>query len=396
MPVRDARRALSKAVRSKIVIRDGVRKLLRNLRIRQKDAPDTAGIVFVGNDDGRDADTDDDAETNRYANLVADIIQEECEASSDERQFKAVIATSSVGGAARVIEDFSKGSGDILVVKMMASAGLDIARLKVALDLSTVRTAGSFVQRTMRICTRWERDGRAPILKALYITPDDCMGRELYQRLIHDLGGDASTVEWDEGGELVEGQVTPLVQVPLTEWEAVGTRLGSLLEDEDGTTGPGDLLPVVDNFMDDIPHTTREVGKGRVSNRISAAVQEALRMQAGVTATLPQATEPTPDADELVDNTQQRMEIKRKGIVREVKQYASHIMRKGFGPNWNTIAPKGQFGREINDAWLWLYEMGGIPWPRNTKSGQLLKRLDEADLDKLEGILKEANHGGTH
>ena len=42
LPEHEARRALSRAIRSPIVIRDGVRKLLSNLRTRQKDAPETA------------------------------------------------------------------------------------------------------------------------------------------------------------------------------------------------------------------------------------------------------------------------------------------------------------------------------------------------------------------
>ena len=72
-------------------------------------------------------------------------------------ELTSVIATSKVDGdPTKTIEAFVEGprGGDVLVVKMMASAGLDVARLKVALDLSTVRTAVSFVQRVMRICTR--------------------------------------------------------------------------------------------------------------------------------------------------------------------------------------------------------------------------------------------------
>ena len=394
----EARRALASAVRSEVVIRDGVSKLVRNLRTRQKDAPETAGIVFVGNDDGRDSAPDgDDAETNRYANMVAKAIREECDASPGQRQMKPVIATASVGDAAAVIESFSRGDGDILIVKMMASAGLDIARLKVALDLSTVRTAGSFVQRSMRICTRWERDGKGAIMKALYIAPDDCIGRELYQRLIHDLGGDASTVEWETAGELVDASDVP--EAPrvneLTMYEAVGTRLGDILWDEDGTQGPGELLPVVDNFQEQLPITTREAGKGKLAYEFQAAVQEAARVLGGGTATPVQAPDPTPatpDTDDLVDNTQQRMEIKRKELVRSVKQYAGRAMQDGWGSNWNKDAPKGQMGLEINDAWNWLYEEGHIRWSHGMKSGQMLKSLGEADLDKLTRIMQEANN----
>ena len=149
----DARKALSRVVRSPLAIRTGAQKLVKNLlRIRQKDAPQTAGIVFVGNDDGRDMEETSDADTqvNEYANLVKSAIEEECATYPQGRKLNAVIATTAVSDAAKLIEDFQQGTGDILIVKMMASVGLDIARLKVALDLSSVRTDGSFVQRVMR------------------------------------------------------------------------------------------------------------------------------------------------------------------------------------------------------------------------------------------------------
>ena len=188
-----SRRALYEAVRAPAVIREGVRRLVRNLRYRRKDAPETAGIVFGGVDDGSELDEEQDEVNNQSVNQYANMVRE---AFLDEgSEFKVVIATSKIeGDPAQTIEEFAKGphGGDVLVVKMMASAGLDIARLiarlKVALDLSTIRTPVSFVQRIMRICTRWERDAGEPVLRATYITPDECRGRELYNDLIYDLG----------------------------------------------------------------------------------------------------------------------------------------------------------------------------------------------------------------
>ena len=124
-----SRRALYVAVRERAVVREGVRRLVRNLRFRRKDAPETAGIVFVGSDDGSNLDDEPDELNNQYANMVQAIFQEE------GPEFKVVIATSKIDGdPAQSIEEFAKGpsGGDVLVVKMMASAGLDIARLKVA------------------------------------------------------------------------------------------------------------------------------------------------------------------------------------------------------------------------------------------------------------------------
>ena len=234
-----SRRALYEAVRDPAVIREGVRRLVKNLRYRQRDAPETAGIVFVGSDDGSDPDDEQDEigsqMANQYANMVQQILREE------DSELTSVIATSKVDGdPAKTIEAFAEGphGGDVLVVKMMASAGLDVARLKVALDLSTVRTAVSFVQRVMRICTRWERDEGEPVLRATYITPDEFRGRELYNDLIHDLGGSTSEIiRWDEEtGEIIEEPYTPQLPTPLTTWEVTGTEEGEYLTDSDGTT----------------------------------------------------------------------------------------------------------------------------------------------------------------
>ena len=247
-----SRRALYEAVRSPAVIREGVRRLVRNLRYRRKEDPDTAGIVFVGSDDGSELDDGQDEVTNhsvnQYANMVQEAIREE------DRDFKVVIATSKIDGdPAELIEEFAKDprGGDVLVVKMMASAGLDIARLKVALDLSTVRTPVSFVQRVMRICTRWERDAREPMLWATYITPDECRGRELYHDLIYDLGGASATIQWDEeSGEPIE--IDPgfgTRPLPLTTWEVTGTQEGEFLADSDGIVAPGNHPSVRRRFI---------------------------------------------------------------------------------------------------------------------------------------------------
>ena len=82
-----SRPALYEAVRAPAVIREGVRRLVRNLRYRRKDAPETAGIVFVGDDDGSELDDEQDEfnnqNVNQYANLVKEILREE------GREFKA-------------------------------------------------------------------------------------------------------------------------------------------------------------------------------------------------------------------------------------------------------------------------------------------------------------------
>ena len=384
-----SRQALHRAVRTPDVIGEGVRRLVRNLRYRRKDAPETAGIVFVGDDDGKEVDDEHDdfnnQNVNQYANMVQEILREE------GPEFKVVIATSKIDGdPAQVIEEFAKGphGGDILVVKMMASAGLDVDRLKVALDLSTVRTPVSFVQRVMRICTRWDRDDGEPVLRATYITQDECRGRELYNDLIYDLGGASTTLQWDEEtGEVIEEAFPPERQSPpLTAWEAIGTREGEFLTDSDGTTAPGSTRPYVDAIFEDDSALTRVIGKARLGDVIAKAAQEYAREYLGRTEVTPKEPPPSAVTDEVfIDNVQGRMEMLRKNIVKGVKAKATKQLQQEFGGDFS----KEHFRTEIPRIWMLLYKKAGIPWRSGVQSGDRLKTLDEDQLRRLLHILNE-------
>ena len=259
------------------------------------------------------------------------------------------------------------------MVKMMASAGLDIARLKVALDLSTVRTPVSFVQRVMRICTRWDRDSVEPILWATYITPDECRGRELYNDLIYDLGGASTTIQWDEEtGEPIEVEPGPGPKpLPLTTWEVTGTQEGELLTDSDGTVAPGNTRPYVDDIFDENADWSRFLGKAKLGDAIAKAAQEYAREHLGATEVTPKALAPPVSVvDEgFIDNVQGRMETLRKNIGRKVNGKASGQLRKAFGVNF----PRDQLGPEIQKTWTWLYDEAGPPWRSGVSPGNRLK-----------------------
>ncbi len=392
-----SRRALHQAVRDPAVIREGVRRLVRNLRYRRKDAPETAGIVFVGSDDGSYLDDEQDEVggqmANQYAKMVQKILREE------GPELTSVIATSKVDGdPTKTIEDFSKGrGGDVLVVKMMASVGLDVARLKVALDLSTVRTAVSFVQRVMRICTRWERDEGEPVLRATYITPDEFRGRELYNDLIHDLGGSTSEIiRWDEEtGEIIQKPYTPRPPNPLTTWEVTGTEEGEYLTDSDGTIAPGSTLPYVDAIYEEESALTRVIGKAKLGRVILETAERYAKDNFANAATTAQSdngpvaplqTETYEPTDkELIDDVQGRMDAFRKSIGAEVRARAARQLRQEH----NGTFPKELLGPTIQDTWVWLYRTAGIPWYPNVRQGQRLQALDEDQLRLMWGILKE-------
>ncbi|MPZ13961.1 MAG: hypothetical protein GEU73_05990 [Chloroflexi bacterium] len=173
---REVRRALSKAVRHAIVIREGVDRLVGELRRFRSRRSEAAAIVFCGNDE-----TKEEAGVNEHAHQIKKAIEELAP------ELRPIIATSADEGKQR-LEAFADGVGDVLIVKQMASLGLDIPRLKVGLDLSPVRTQAAYVQRMMRIATPF-----AGIMHCEWICPDDVVGRALFEKLVRDEGGDART-----------------------------------------------------------------------------------------------------------------------------------------------------------------------------------------------------------
>ena len=394
-----SRRALHEAVRDPAVIKDGVRRLVRNLRYRRKDAPESAGIVFVGSDDGSDLDDEQDEVggqlANQYANMVQQILREE------GPELTPVIATTKVDGdPTKTIEAFVEGprGGDVLVVKMMASAGLDVARLKVALDLSTVRTAVSFVQRVMRICTRWERDEGEPVLRATYITPDEFRGRELYNDLIHDLGGSTSEmITWDEEtGEIIEEPYTPRVPTALTTWEVTGTEEGEYLSDSDGTIAPGRTRPYVDAAFDNNPALSRVMGKAEFGDLLEKTYQEyakdhfaktgnTAQSENGPVAPPPPEAEAPTDEEEYIDDVQGRENALRESIGKEVKKSAARQLRQEH----NGTFPRNLLGQAIQKTWVRLYQRAGIRWTPGVRPGQRLQTLREDRLRLMWRILEK-------
>jgi hypothetical protein len=169
------RSVLGVVVKDSLVVREGARKLVSKLKMW----PNTAAIVFCGNDD------DPIRATNAHAKHIRKCIEHY------NPQLNVIIATSSDGSdGAELIDKFSHGSGDVLIVKQMASVGLDIPRMKVCLDLSPVRTPAAFIQRIMRVGTLYK-----PYTHAVYISPNDCVSIALFDALITGEGGEVGVSE---------------------------------------------------------------------------------------------------------------------------------------------------------------------------------------------------------
>lgn len=232
----EARRVLGKVVRHPIAIARGVETFLDELTTLRKDAPKSKGIVFVSADRGED-----------FRNAQALAVKAEIEGRAGPT-LKVEIATSSVDGGASAaqarINLFASGKGaDVLIVKDMGAVGMDAPSLKVALDLSPVRTATAGIQRMMRIGTIWPEPepGQETMFIARWVTPADFKSIQLFMETVHQRGGDATTIDVEyirttlrSHGGTGGGAKT---YIPLDGQE------GDTLADTEGNTAPSAKLP---------------------------------------------------------------------------------------------------------------------------------------------------------
>lgn len=140
----EARAILGRVVRDSRVIREGVKRFVREVRNLQATQPGVGGIVFCGNDTESGGD---------FVNAHAKAILKEIE--RQDPGLTCLVATSNQGAdAVDTVRRFATTNvGDVLIVKQMASIGLDAPRLKVGLDLSPVRQDASCIQRWFRTLT---------------------------------------------------------------------------------------------------------------------------------------------------------------------------------------------------------------------------------------------------
>lgn len=170
------REQLGKIVRHSTVTQEGVQRHLQELDRLRRILPDLGGIAFVGNDNDKD-----EPATNKDAERVRE------EYHRQQPGLDVVIATSAVEGAKEIVEAFAGGRHDVLIVKQMASLGVDIERLAVTLDLSPTRTYASYIQRLMRAATPYKG-----LLICSHVTPADVFSRAYFNKCVRDQGGEAT------------------------------------------------------------------------------------------------------------------------------------------------------------------------------------------------------------
>ena len=251
------RRVLTNELRKSPVIRKACEVLVQELRPRREVAPETAAIIFVGND------RRDDTIDNQHA------LQVQSELRQIAPYLTTFIATSTDPQAAHTIKQFCNGQGDVLIVKQMAGVGLDVDRLKVCLDLSNIRTQTSFIQRLTRICTIWDRSKRTGkpwdvVRAATYITPDDILGEALFNRFVRDEGGVATRKDVQYSMTMDTMDSTP--QRP-DEYVAKYGKEPLKVQDSDELEAAGSTLDQVVRFLTEFPvvshtHTTPRIAKG--------------------------------------------------------------------------------------------------------------------------------------
>ena len=254
----DARNQLRNVTKDSGFIRATVARLVTEL---ERFGEHSAAIVFCGNDQSRLGDTsnsEDEAANSKKIDAHAKKIRKYIE--QEKSELNVVIATSSDGNeGSGLIDKFSRGVGDVLIVKQMASLGLDVPRMKVCLDLSSVRTPAAFVQRVMRVATLHK-----PYTHAVYIHPADCVSIALFEELIRGEGGEFGISEL----ELVDSYIKDREDVQrqqdvYTINEIVETDFGDTL----GNKTSKDNIPSVEALLSIFPELNNVMTRPQIAER---------------------------------------------------------------------------------------------------------------------------------
>ena len=259
----DVRQELRRAVRVEGIVRKGCQYFLRELQNRRRDPrqKDTSGIIFV---DSRDAvlDVADDDQIKTVMKVLGSLAP----------RLKVKVAVSDDPDSAEVLDRFAVGEIDVLIVKQMASVGLDVDHLKVALDLSNIRSYAALFQRMMRIATRWDDPNYPdqPVLTATYIAPDEpIIERRLKQ--IREEEGEITIVteppsEYDPIDIPPKGPGGYGLSRRDTLFYPEDVELSGSLVNYDGAEAPAAFVDPADDFYEDFPGASQTVDKAALAN----------------------------------------------------------------------------------------------------------------------------------
>ena len=359
---RDSARVLSMELRKPRIINQACQILVRVLTTRMKEASETAAIVFVGND------RDEDRLDNEHALSVKAAI------NRLSPKLRVEIATSTTTQANRTIERFVRNVDiDVLIVKQMAGLGVDCERLKVCLDLSTVRTLNAFIQRVTRIATIWDRREVSGnewdiVTKADYITPDDRRGKQLYNLFIRDQGGGHTQDDLEYVGTIASGGGQGGLPNEVIARQVVAPEE---VQDSKLQTAPGSTLPVTDRVFAALPELTK--------TRTQPDLAKAL-VQAGIEVPgLGEDRNPKPATSTnglerpVVRNLNEENKRIREELEACIKREATVILGRGYSRGDN------QWVSTVKSLRIQYRNEFGIPW--NVV-------LEDIEQDLLEAMLK--------
>ena len=359
----DARRVLPQLVRDEVFILECVERFLQVLNSRRLAFPETAGMVYVGNDNP------DDEEANAHANQVAEALH------NLAPDLNLVIATSSTEDGAEQLHSFQQGTGDVLVVKQMGGVGMDVHRLKVCLDLSTVRTLQAYTQRSCRILTLWNPTGEPEdlVLTGTYITPFDKPGDTLWKEFVQKEGGDAETRVTAEYLGRVQNDIRSRQEyLPDTFVLAGGTTVGGMVDSQD-RSAPGEQWSDVQQLTSIFPELTKARTEAEIGNTLS---EHGINFKGATPApvnAVPQQ-QPVPNVTDLYSE--------QKSARERVNTLARRVARKRQGIG----AVDEQFGEIIKAVYVRHKQQCGLTY----RDGASLKDLSSESLSKLaESLARE-------
>ena len=318
---------LGELLRAPRVIKFFAGVIVDKLRARQRDAAETAAIVFVGND----RPTIEEIE-NAHALEVEKALKD------IDPALDVVIATSaSSSDGIRALRRFQGGYGDVVIVKQMGALGYDVPRLKVGCDLSVVRKPAMYVQRSMRIARVW-RSGDGPDdvqMTAIYITPDDMAGAALWQRFITDEHGETILTNVEYITTLKAGEPQDRLKV---DYEVKDVRVADSYSDTNMQISPADTLPIVEGVIKVLPVVERAMTHPDIEKALPA-LRQVLGMEAppanGSSNPLQvKQPEPTPVVD---GNREQRDD--QKEINELARRVAEKRMGRRYTPGDKTYGP---------------------------------------------------------
>ena len=172
LPPTVQRKQLGRVIRDQVVVEEFLNCAEENLKeIRAKVLANAGVIVFV--DSTRDGDS--------HERMVERMVK--------KLKRVPIVATQESGNSQGQIDRFIAGEGDYLIVKNSAGAGLDCERLKVGVDLSSVRQFASCEQRWNRVATPTNGKG-GRITVATMITPADMFSDEIFDAIYTKQGGE--------------------------------------------------------------------------------------------------------------------------------------------------------------------------------------------------------------